>query len=170
MLPTSSLITHIQWNRHYCCSFTVNTLLHHLRHCILKVEGWVPFPPIWYCISTIATWKCSKNEWLKDQHICPMQSVSFVQVCYWPFASGILRWCVCCTCVCVHVCVCVHMCVFVCMCVCVVRIAKWLEHWPVNWKVAGLMLGHATLLFPWTRNFTHIALVYPAVKWGPGLS
>ena len=58
------------------------------------------------------------------------------------------------------------------MCVCGGSIAKWLVHWPGDRKVPGLIPSYATLvlllLFPLARNFTHIATVYPAVKWGPG--
>ena len=64
------------------------------------------------------------------------------------------------------------LCLRVCVCVCVwASIVKWLGHQPVNRKVAGSIPGQATLvllLFPWARNFTHIAPVYPAVKWRPG--
>ena len=49
-----------------------------------------------------------------------------------------------------------------------------MQHRPGNQKVPGSIPGCATLmllLFPWARNFTHIAPVYPAVKmgtWWPG--
>ena len=47
---------------------------------------------------------------------------------------------------------------------------KWSGYWPHNQEVMGSIPGLATLvlLFPCAKNFTHIALVYPAVKWGPG--
>ena len=43
-------------------------------------------------------------------------------------------------------------------------------HWPHNREVVGLIPGLVTLvmLLFRARNFTCIALVYPAVKWGPG--
>ena len=45
---------------------------------------------------------------------------------------------------------------------------KWLEYWPGNRKVPGSMPSGAQLLllFPWARNFTHIAPVHPAVLMG----
>ena len=55
-------------------------------------------------------------------------------------------------------CVCTRLltCVWVCRCS---RIAKWLGHWPGNWKVAGLIPSVVILMllfFPWARNSTHI--------------
>ena len=75
-----------------------------------------------------------------------------------------------CRMLCFCVCVCVRACVRACVCL---PIAKLSGHLPGNWKVLGpawvtLML----LLFPWARNFAHIAPVYPGVKIlrGPGIN
>jgi len=57
-----------------------------------------------------------------------------------------------------------HLMMFVC-------ISQVVRASPHNQEVMSSSPGLATLvllLFPWARNFTHIAPVYPAVKWGPG--
>ena len=67
-----------------------------------------------------------------------------------------------CVSVCAYSCVCV--CVYSCVCVCASG------NRPANWKVAGLIPAQDTLvlLFPWPRNFTDIAPMYPTVKRVPG--
>jgi len=47
-------------------------------------------------------------------------------------------------------------------------IAKWLWYRSGNQEVPGSIPSQVLLLFPLAKNFTHIALVYPDVEWGPG--
>ena len=123
--------------------------LHHLAILNQWMAMWMkvfvhPLVPVWY-IAEFETTFCI------DLY-CKMCIIHFI-----------LDWYLCLNCkhahklcVCMHACVCVyvHMCVCACMCVWVFlcvrgRIAKWLQHWPDNWKVPGLIPGVGVVTFNW---------------------